>query len=657
MHLVQLEHQSWEVTMAEDDKLTFRRYEDGDHVTTQWNKDVVQNGLAEICPAYIHRTPPCQASCPSGHDIRGWLSIVRGIDKPVGDTTWQEYAFRRMTMANPFPSVMGRVCPAPCEDGCNRNEVEEAVGINAVEQYVGDWALQQNLTYPTPAQDSGKKVAIVGGGCAGLTAAFFLRQNGHACTIFDEYAQLGGMMVFGIPGYRTPRSVLEGEINRIIDMGVEVKLNTRVGTDVSVQELERDYDAIFWGIGAVAGKTLPIPGGDAANVVDGMSYLRAFNEDRLKYLSGRILVIGAGDTSMDVLAVARRIGNIHNTTQKDRPENVILGYTVHDVASVARRNGADVWVVYRRPITQAPATKHELDAVIREGVEIHDGLSPVEVIKDEDGRAKALRVVPVELVNGELKTKDGEEFDIECSLIVSATGQTGDFTGIEEFDNGHGLMDADKVYQVVGKPGHFVGGDAIKPHLLTTAIGQASIAAEGIHHYLMGKEIPARPKVDTHHFKLLDELRERELEPTQFDNVDAWGTDAANFAVHNYEDRAATEIATSDQLHLAYFEQVPMNRRQEANITSEDVLNNFHERFSALEEQKTIDEAKRCMSCGMCFECDNCVVYCPEDAIFRVKKEQRAMGRYVDTDYDKCVGCHICADVCPSGYIKMGLSY
>jgi NADPH-dependent glutamate synthase beta subunit-like oxidoreductase len=560
-----------------------------------------------------------------------------------------------MSMANPFPSVMGRVCPAPCEDGCNRNEVEEAVGINAVEQYIGDWALQQNLTYPSPTQDSGKKVAIVGGGCAGLTAAFFLRQKGHACTIFDEYSQLGGMMVFGIPGYRTPRSVMDGEIQRIIDMGVEVKLNTRVGTDVSVKELERDYDAIFWGIGAVAGKALPIPGGDAPNCVDGMSFLRAFNEGRLQYLNGRILVIGAGDTAMDVLAVARRIGHIHNTTEKDRPENVILGYTVHDVAAVARRKGADVWVIYRRPISEAPATKHELDAVIREGVEIHDGLSPVEVIKDASGKAKALRVVPVEQIDGKLKPKDGEEFDIECCLIVSATGQTGDYTGIEEFDNGWGLMDADKIYQVVGKPGHFVGGDAVKPHLLTTAIGQASIAAQSIHHYLMGQEIPARPKVDSHHFKLLDELRERELEPKEYGKEEVWGTDAADFAVHNYEDRAATEIATSDLLHLAYFENTPMNRRQEANIDSEDVLNNFEERFSGLEEQKAVDEAKRCMSCGMCFECDNCVIYCPEDAIFRVNKDQRAMGRYVDTDYDKCVGCHICAEVCPSAYIKMGL--
>ena len=638
-----------------EEKFTHRRYKDDDHVISEWNKDVVQNGLSEICPTYVHRTPPCQASCPSGHDIRGWLSIVRGLDQPVADISWEEYAFQNMTKSNPFPSVMGRVCPAPCEDGCNRNELEEAIGINSVEQYVGDWALKHNLTYSVPEQESGKNVAIVGGGCAGLAAAYFLRLQGHACTIFDEYSQLGGMMVFGIPGYRTPRSVLEGEINRIINMGVEVKLNTRVGADVSVQELERDYDAVFWAIGAVAGKKIPIPGSDAPNCIDGMSYLRAFNEDRLKYLDGRVLVIGAGDTAMDVLAVARRIGNIHHITEKDRPENVILGHTVHDVATAAKRNSADVWVVYRRPISQAPATKHELEAVIREGVEIHDGLSPLEVIKDEDGRARALRVAPVEQVDGKLQAKEDEAFEIDCKLIVSATGQTGNFEGIEEFDNGHGLMNADKVYQVEGKPGHFVAGDAINPKLLTTAIGQASIAVEGLHHYLMGQEIPARPKIDTHSFQLLEELRMHDLEPEEFNHEETWGTDSAEFAVHNYEDRSFAEIATSDLLHMAYFEEQPMNRRKESNITAENVLNNFQERFSALEEQKAIEEAGRCMSCGMCFECDNCVIYCPEDAIFRVDKDKHAIGRYVDTDYNKCVGCHICADVCPCGYIKMGL--
>ena len=636
-------------------KLTYRRYKDGDSAPRPWQEEIFLADHSHKCPTYVHRTPPCQGSCPSGHDVRGWLNIVRGIDKPAEDKDWQHYAFERMVSSNPFPSIMGRVCPAPCQDGCNRNEVEEFVGINAVEQFVGDWALSQNIALPKPGKDTGKKVAIIGGGCAGLAAAYFLRLGGHTCTIFEEYKALGGMMVFGIPGYRTPRDVLEGEIQRILDLGVEVKLNTRVGTDVKVEDLEKEYDAIFWAIGAQTGKPLPIPGAEATNCVDGMSFLRAFNESRLQHLDGRVLVVGAGDTAMDVAAVARRIGHITATHDKDRPDNVILGHTIHDVAEAARRQGADVWVVYRRPIDKAPATEHELKACIAEGVEIHESLAPLEVILDDEGRATALRVAPVDWSGEEMKVEEDKAYDIECALIVGATGQAGDFTGIEELDNGWGLMNADGVYQVPEKNGHFVGGDVIKPHLLTTAIGQASIAVESIERYLSGENPNSRPKVDVHHFSLLNELRVQELEPGQYDHVPATGTDTAEFAVHNYEDRSAVEIVPSDELFLGHFPFSPMHRRNEVEITAKEVLGNFNERFSGLSEQDAIDEADRCMSCGLCFECDNCVIYCPQDAIFRVKKDERAMGRYVDTDYTKCIGCHICEDVCPSGYIDMGL--
>ena len=639
-----------------DTKLNYRRYEDGDNAHRPWQEEIFHADQSHKCPTYVHRTPPCQGSCPSGHDVRGWLGITRGIDKPQGEETpWQEYAFERMVASNPFPSIMGRVCPAPCQDGCNRNEVEEFVGINAVEQYVGDWALENNMGLAKPGKDTGKKVAIIGGGCAGLAAAYFLRLKGHGCTIFEEYKALGGMMVFGIPGYRTPRDVLDGEVQRILDMGVEVKLNTRVGTDVSVEDLEKEYDSIFWAIGAQTGKPLPIPGAEASNCVDGMSFLRAFNENRLQHLDGRVLVVGAGDTAMDVAAVARRIGHITTEHDKDRPDNVILGHTVHDVAEAARRQGADVWVVYRRPIDKAPATEHELNACIAEGVEIHESLVPLEVVLGDDGRATALRVAPADWTDGEMTILEDQAYDIECALIVGATGQAGDFTGIEDFENGWGLMDADAVYQVPEKEGHFVGGDVIKPHLLTTAIGQASVAVEGIDHYLQGADPEGRPKVDVHHFSLLNELRVQDLEPESYDHVPAQNTDSSDFAIHNYEDRSNTQIIVHEKLFLGHFSFTPMHRREESKITSKEVLGNFNERFKSLSEQDVIDEAERCMSCGMCFECDNCVIYCPQDAIFRVKKDQQAMGRYVDTDYGKCIGCHICEDVCPAGYIDMGL--
>ena len=223
----------------QENKLTFRKYKEGDHEWNRMTDKIFDGDHSYKCPTYVHRTPPCQGSCPSGEDIRGWLDIVRGIEKPPKDMSMQEYAFRRSTDANPFPSIMGRVCPAPCEDGCNRNQVEDHVGINAVEQYIGDSALDQGFTFETGTSESGKKVAIIGGGPAGLAAAYQLRRRGHACTVFDDHSELGGMMRYGIPGYRTPRDVLDGEINRIINMGVEVKLSTRVGRDISIEQQKK----------------------------------------------------------------------------------------------------------------------------------------------------------------------------------------------------------------------------------------------------------------------------------------------------------------------------------------------------------------------------------------------------------------------------------
>ncbi|MBL6959342.1 MAG: NAD(P)-binding protein [Rhodospirillales bacterium] len=635
--------------------LTYRRYEDGDTEHVPWDRDFVHGGESYKCPTYVHRTPPCQGSCPSGHDIRGWLSIVRGLDKPAGDEPWQSYAFRRMAEANPFPAIMGRVCPAPCQDGCNRSEIEEYVGINSIEQYVGDWAIEHGLKLPEAGPDTGKKVAIVGGGPAGLAAAFFLRRRGHACTIFEAYDGLGGMMRYGIPGYRVPRDVLDAEIIRIVDMGVDVRTNTKVGVDISLADMERDFDAVFWGIGASVGKPLPVDGAEAPNCVDGIAFLKAFNDGRLMHLSGRVLVIGGGDTAMDVAAVARRIGKVDDPSKEHSPEIVIMDQTTQDAASVARRQGADVWIVYRRPISKAPATKHEIESVIREGVEIHEGLAPLEVIRGEDGMAKALKVMPVDWVEGKMVPREGEEFEIDCALIVSATGQAGDFTGFEDFNNGRGLIEAGKVYNVPDKDGHFVGGDIIYPHLLTTAIGHASIAAEGINSYVNGEEPAARPKIDSHRFNLLEELRSHDLGPVEYDHKASWGTDQSKFAVHNFEDRSFTELASHDQLFLGHFEYQSMHKRQEAEITADEVLNNFHERFTGLPEEAVVEEADRCMSCGLCLECDNCIIYCPQDAVYKVKADQHIMGRYVETDYGKCIGCHICMDVCPSGYIQMGL--
>ncbi len=635
---------------------TFRRYKDGDNKPRELRDQIFVADKSYKCPTYVHRTPPCQASCPSGHDVRGWLDIVRGVEKPPVGMSWQEYAFYRAVESNPFPAIMGRVCPAPCEDGCNRNEVEDHVGINAVEHFIGDYALEHGLKLPAPGAPTSKRVALVGGGVASLACAYNLRRKGHACTIFEARAELGGMLRYGIPGYRTPRDVLDREIQRILDMGVEVRTGIKIGVNITIEQLDRDYHAVFLGLGAQTGTPLKVPGAsEAHNCISGISFLEAFNEGRLHVGAGRVLVIGGGDTAMDVAAVARRLGHITQIHEKDRPEFVVLGQTTHDVALSAKRHGADVTIVYRRPIEKMPATKEEIEHVTQEGVKILPSLLPVAVVLDAPGHAKALRVAEVDWSTGKMVLKPGTEHDIECELIVSAIGQAPDFTGLEFIDNGKGTAAADAYHRSPKRPGVFVGGDVIRPHLLTTAIGHAWIAAESIDHYLKGEEQPNLPKVNVHHFNLLAKLKEAGHEPSEYGHVQSTGTDHASYAVHNYEDRARSQIVPADELFLGHFAYTARTARSEKKIDASNVLGNFESRLQALNERQAQAEADRCMSCGMCFECNNCLIYCPQLAVYRVKKSDATLGRYVDTDYGKCVGCHICKDVCPSGYIQMGI--
>src|SRR5690606_34631792 len=384
----------------------YRRYKDGDYTWKDLRHKIFDADHSHKCPTYIQSTPPCQGSCPSGEDIRGYLNIVRGIEKPPAGMPWQEYAWRRLTQANPFPSVMGRVCPAPCESGCNRNALEDHVGINSVEHFLGEYANANGLKFVAPEHSTGKKVAVIGGGPAGLSVAYQLALKGHAVTIFDEHEHLGGMMRYGIPGFRTPREVLDTEIDRILELGIETRLKCRVGTDVTMDELRRDFDAVFLGMGAQAGRALPVKDGEAPNVVTATAFLRAFNDGRLRHVGKRVVVVGGGDTSIDVATVARRLGHLENSKPTDF-ESAIAGHMAQDVADISVKQGADVVLTSVFPIDKMQANKHEIEQAQAEDILIRGGLVPLAVIKGADGRATALRVAKCEakMAGGKLDIK------------------------------------------------------------------------------------------------------------------------------------------------------------------------------------------------------------------------------------------------------------
>ena len=424
----------------------------------------------------------------------------------------------------------------------------------------------------------------------------------------------------------------------------------------TIEELERDFDAIFWAIGAQKGRPLPVPGADAENCITGVDFLDAFNRGWVFSTAMRIVVVGGGDTSIDVASVARRLGHIGQTHAHDVPISEEFGHTATDVAGTLRREGVKAVLTSLFPVEQMTAAEREREDAKREGIEIVGGVMPLEVLKDENGLARAMRVCKCTMKGMVPQPIDGTEYEIECDMIISAIGQMADFAeGLERLDGGRGAIPIDPVYQVKKMPKHFAGGDALRPHLLTTAIGHGRIAAETISDFLAGHLGERRPKVDTHQFDLLAELHNRKLDPAPYDHHQESGTDAKKFAVHNYEDRGATQIISHEALFKGHFSYVERARRNERHVEADKVLGDFGERIVAFSEAEARKEGERCMSCGMCFECDQCVIYCPQTAVKRVPKKERAVGRYVYTDYKMCIGCHICMDVCPTGYIQMGL--
>ena len=395
-------------------------------------------------PVYVDRLPPCNNACPAGENIQQWLYRAESGD--------YQAAWRQLMDDNPLPAVMGRVCYHPCETACNRAQLDEAVGINSIERFLGDHAIEKGWRVEAGGVDSGKRVLVVGAGPSGLSAAYQLRRLGHAVTIVDAAAAAGGMMRYGIPTYRLPRAVLDAEIQRILDLGVVLKTNYRV-TDIVRAMRDGHYDAAFLAVGAQIGRRAYIPAGDSAKILDAVSLLHSMEGEDRPQLGRRVVVYGGGNTALDAARTVKRLG------------------------------ASEAIVVYRRTRDRMPAHDVEVEEALEEGVQMK-WLSTITA-----AQGQTLRVEKMALDANGFPQPTGEFEELQADTLVLALGQQADLSLLEGVE---GVVVEDGVVRVgpnmmTGHAGIFAGGDMVPAErTVTVGVGHGRKAARHIDAWLRG---------------------------------------------------------------------------------------------------------------------------------------------------------------------------
>ena len=405
-------------------------------------------------PGYVHRLPPCNHGCPAGENCQQWLYHAEGGD--------YEAAWRQIMADNPLPAVMGRVCYHPCETACNRGELDEAVGINAVERFLGDEAIRRGWRVEVTAPPTGKRVLVVGAGPSGLSAAYHLALAGHAVTIYDAGPLPGGMMRFGIPRYRLPREILDAEIQRILDLGVTLECDRTV-IDLRAEMRDGGFDAAFLAVGAHISRRAYIPAGSATRMIDAVSVLRSMEGEEPPRLGRRVVVYGGGNTAMDVARTAKRLG------------------------------AEEAVVVYRRTRERMPAHDFELEEALEEGVLV----KWLSTIKRADGERVVIE--RMELDEDGFPQPTGELDELDADSVVLALGQETDLSlldGVPGLEITGGVVQVDE-RMMTGCPGVFAGGDMVPDErTVTVGIGHGKQAARCVDAWLRGETFEHPPSPD-----------------------------------------------------------------------------------------------------------------------------------------------------------------
>ena len=396
-------------------------------------------------PEYVHFLPPCNQACPAGENIQEWLSLAQ--EGKVED------AWRKLTEQNPLPAIHGRVCYHPCENSCNRKDLDTSVSIHAVERFLGDEALKNDWQYTPITFSSGKKIMIVGAGPSGLSAAYHLRKLGHEVTIFEAGPVAGGMMNFGIPAYRMPRNILQAEIKRIENFGVKIVLNYKVA-DILKEKENGGFDAVFVAIGAHIAKKVNIPAQEASKILDAVSFLKDADEnsDNKPLLGRRVAIYGGGNTAMDAARTAKRLG------------------------------ADEAMIIYRRDREHMPAHEFEADEALSEGVKIH-WLSSIKNME-----TSSITVEKMQVIDGKA-IPTGEYETLEADSLILALGQEADTDFLKNIEGITFKEDGTTVdvnaAMMTGYPGIFAGGDMVpSERTVTIATGHGKKAARNIDAWL-----------------------------------------------------------------------------------------------------------------------------------------------------------------------------
>ena len=543
---------------------------------------------------------PCQDACPAHSDVQGYLALIgMGMYHKAVKLMKEKYI---------LPAVLGRVCPAFCEKACRRNLVDEPVAIRQLKRYAADYDIEHGPWMPEIAPPTGKKIAVIGGGPAGLSCAYYLRVMGHSVTIFEAMPELGGMTMYGIPSYRLPKNVLKSDVDTVIKTGIEVRTNTAIGGELSLETLQNEYDSVFLGIGAWKSRKMGIPGENLNGVVHGIEFLRRVNTGEKVALGHKVVVVGGGNTAMDVARTALRLGS-------------------------------EVTVVYRRSRGEMPADVNEVVEAEEEGVKFlyltnpvkiagTDKISMVELVKmrlgepDSSGRRKP---IPIK----------GSNFEISADTVILAIGQYCDENLLRnlKIKNQRGKAVVDDITLQTSIEGVFAGGDLVLgPSTVIESIATGRRAALMIDLYLKGKleltrEILLHPSEHIH-----EVLEDEELYRILFDlkPYNHW----KNVTVEDYKD---------------------VERKPRAKVmlkSAEDRSHSFEEVEPRLAEAQVKTEAFRCMSCG-CMEAFRCKLR--EYATLYDAKQDTFVGElnrfeiddshpHIVLDSNKCVLCGQCVN-------------